>query len=485
MKIFESIQNKKPTYKLLTTLKINKLSVDNVLCEVYLPERSVGSIELIFFIPPDQLKLIGYPFKFSMRGEIRSFEEKTITIIRADEVYSVKQPTRYWGCDIKETILLGKPRDLTVIELLKVNSENDSKELSRGSFWLTPSKMLTPFKLEEFSYTGHVTVKTVREIKFTLANGVELNFDTHYKYKNIEHGETLVFSELVAEFETERKLEDIKSIVTFLDDYLLLVSFAERKPCICVGWMAQNFSNLISYYRRDITIPKNHYYNHRDTLIDIQYFDDFIKTVHDNYFKINQNRDLLTLSIYKAIDHSEGALEASFMTLFSAIENIVLFFRRNYQLEYSLPPEHWNNFKTYLKDYIKNYLKDKLKLEAQKRKFIYEKIEELNRIPFASVFKEFCSIYSINLEDLWPLTDTNKGISLTNIRNKIVHGESFNPIQFRALMAAHQHLKWILERLILSFLGWPIEKSNVSIDYLLRNMTMAKGWEEHRKILTA
>jgi len=192
------------------------------------------------------------------------------------------------------------------------------------------------------------------------------------------------------------------------------------------------------------------------------------------------------MAIYRSIDWRERTLENAFISAFSAIENIILYFRKSNNLVNVLDMEQWKIFKKDIEIYIKEELIEKIKLtEKERRNLIYEKVGELNRISISAVFNKMCAFYSIDLHDLWPLIETNGGISLSNIRNKIVHGDTFSHIESHALMAAYEHLRWTLERLILSILGWPIEKSRVSGEFLSSHMAMAKGWEKDRKILSS
>ena len=78
----------------------------------------------------------------------------------------------------------------------------------------------------------------------------------------------------------------------------------------------------------------------------------------------------------------------------------------------------------------------------------------------------FQSIYNVDLTDLWPLVDRSSGTSLAQIRNRSIHGEYLTESSFRALSYASQNLRWTLERMLLSVLGWQIANSNVSKSFL-------------------
>jgi len=98
---------------------------------------------------------------------------------------------------------------------------------------------------------------------------------------------------------------------------------------------------------------------------------------------------------------------------------------------------------------------------------------------------KFLAKYSSSFSDLWPLFQVSKaggslvpvspGASLSEIRNTIVHGDVFAATDFPALSYAAQNLEWILERIILTSLGWDINHSTVS-PQALKNYS-ASQWQ--------
>ncbi len=67
------------------------------------------------------------------------------------------------------------------------------------------------------------------------------------------------------------------------------------------------------------------------------------------------------------------------------------------------------------------------------------------------------------MRDLWPLLkDAKGGSSLSDLRNAVVHGDTFSEEDYVALSSASQNLSWILERILLLAVGWDMNKSDVS-----------------------
>ncbi|HEX8746683.1 MAG TPA: hypothetical protein VF717_05735 [Pyrinomonadaceae bacterium] len=185
--------------------------------------------------------------------------------------------------------------------------------------------------------------------------------------------------------------------------------------------------------------------------------------------------------LYRAISFSlpaEGAgLESSFITLYSALESALTFFRRQDDYEI-IPSENFRQLERDLRKWLKQHplLIDK----SDSRALIYEKIRELNRFPFSHVFQNFCARYSLDLSDLWPLTGSPAEWPLMEIRHRLVHGDPFASRPSEAMLCAREHLRWTVERMLLSLLGWPVARSNVCPERLLEFGGYYQNWQAER-----
>ncbi|HEX8144385.1 MAG TPA: hypothetical protein VF553_17420 [Pyrinomonadaceae bacterium] len=185
--------------------------------------------------------------------------------------------------------------------------------------------------------------------------------------------------------------------------------------------------------------------------------------------------------LYRAINftlQSDGDnLELSFISLYAALESVLTFFRRQDEYEI-LRAEEFSLLESDLRRWLKQHAL--LRDESVKRGLIYEKIRELNRFPFSYVFKRFCEHYSLDLSDLWPVLGRAEEWPLMEIRHRLVHGDPFLSRPAEALTCARLHLRWVVERMLLSVLGWPISRSNVSPAHLLRMGWMYEEWQSER-----
>jgi hypothetical protein len=469
------------------TIKTDDFQLDGVRCKLYLPVKLADPISLVFSPTVEQARILSdkLNWKFSFYGELNHGPDY-ITQVYAEKVYTHGLSTK-WVADVSESVLTAEPVDLQV-DVLRPLDSPDLKEKIHGRFRLTPNELLTPAQTVLRSDTGNVSVETLRNIKFVLPNAIQLSFMNRYRFQKGEGGDTVSFHELVAEFEAECKAgvaPDLKGeVLGLLEDLLRLASLAARQRCVCLEYDVVSERGYTEYYRRDVTIPplKAAGAAGRE-LVEQADFEEFLYATYHKFIEMGRN-DLVRKAVDFAIPKEGQIFEGSFMSLYSALETLVLYFRRENNLEmvFSDDEEVWSQIKADLMLWLKNY--PKLKDDKGKRALLYENLPALTRISFKTAFLKCCDFYSVDLHDLWPVLGNAEGWSLSTIRNKLVHGEYFNRQQLRALISASEHLRWTVERLILSILGWDTSRSNVSADMLsFRNQY--KYWEADRKLLSS
>lgn len=478
-------------YFLYTVIESEGSKIERVPCKVYLPRKLTDPVSLHFHPNKTQARALSRMFIFSIHGEIEH-PNGALTIVHADEVYFEGMTGRHWG-ELTEYDLRGHPVDLKVTNIQARDDSPITNDI-HGTFWITPNKALTPGQIIMTYPNGRVTVKTAWRTQFTLTNGIRLSFNNRFiNWKN-DDGEKVTASELVADYRLKGENDITKmgeETLDHLDDFLLLTSFAARKRCACLRWdVASPEGYHIEYYRRDVGVPSSS--KDRNDLIDIAHSTKFLRTAYRRFNKI-EPREYLRRAIYCAIPDEDRTLESSFATLYEGLESLVLYFRRRQkrQLEYVFPPDEsgkgskWKDRNQIIEDVKQFFSKHPLlKKNKVKRDLLFDNLLGLNRISFRTAFEKMCSHYGVDVSDLWPITGNAKGWSLSTIRNKIVHGEHFTPRQLHALMAAREHLQWMVERLIVAILGWDISKTKVSKDYLSKNMKVYKEREADQKILS-
>jgi hypothetical protein len=219
-----------------------------------------------------------------------------------------------------------------------------------------------------------------------------------------------------------------------------------------------------------------------DALIEYAHFEDFTKTAYLRLKQINPNAALRRALDYIVPDEND-TIESSYIMLYAALETIVLFFRREESLEFIFSdPAEWELLRKDMQKWLKRH--PTLNSDGTKRSLVYEKLPELMRMSFSSAFKQFCRQYSVDLSDLWPVVGDSGGVSLSSIRNKLVHGEVFEQRHYGALMGAREHLRWSVYRMVFAMLGWPVDRTKISPEQV-RHSFIHKTWERDRQILSS
>jgi hypothetical protein len=93
---------------------------------------------------------------------------------------------------------------------------------------------------------------------------------------------------------------------------------------------------------------------------------------------------------------------------------------------------------------------------------IRQKIGELNRPSIKAAIDGFCSRYSVATDDVWPIFGSSEMPGLVEIRNRLPHGDTPSDDSLGALGVAQSHLALLLERFLLSALGYPVERSRAN-----------------------
>ncbi|HZH29208.1 MAG TPA: hypothetical protein VEY11_00320 [Pyrinomonadaceae bacterium] len=463
----------------------NRGRVENVRCKLFLPKKSTGLLRFKFYPSADQKSVIENMWEFSVEGDIKDDAGKVWTSMRAGKAHwsSGEHESTQWEPDLSEWVMVGEPRDLMITHFLR-SDPSIPTDKAEGSFWLTPSSLLSHARMDEPLENGGFSVRTIYQPTFTLPDGTPLVFKERYHFYTYEGKERVTFSEPVLEFELEGDATDIAKqddLHSLVEDFLVLISFAARQRCMCVGWDVREELNYKSFYRRDIAIPSvEEGRGWPNELIDLADIEEFMKVAQTGFSRIEHK-----VSVRRALNHtipSAGrTLESRFVSLYAALESLLSFFSEKEQLVI-LPSEQFRELESDLRKWLKQH--PLLQQSGDKRSLIYEKIRELNRVSFSAAFKRFCGHYSVDLSDLWPVTGKAEDWPLSEIRNKLVHGATFDYRQDGVLYCAMENLKWSVERMLLAILGWPVSRSRVSPDYLTRVMTMHNNWKTKRELLT-
>lgn len=256
-------------------------------------------------------------------------------------------------------------------------------------------------------------------------------------------------------------------IKPMLDEFLLLISFAFRTCIVWTGFelTLENHQHC-TYYRGNCSFPDGKGRpSIRDGVVEFREFKNFMDHVYP-VFKKSTYKESLKRAIYVLCPGNSQniILEENYLILFAALEAIVLTYRRTTNKEFIFNTTQFKKLARAIKDTIK----DKIDNETQYNE-VCSKLSELNRVALRTVFDDFCKNNSIDLSSLWPVfekSDHKPGLS--DIRNKLVHGDTQEMLGF--LSYAHEHLQYVLERVVCSLLDWPLERTEINSETLEREI---------------
>lgn len=426
------IRNRKenrPAHLVYADLHTEHGVIRRVLCEVFLPEHESDRLRLAFLPTAKQALSLQHSPSFRMQARFGHPQQRVL--ISAEDVWM----TTHIGSGSHDGIAFvtdfeAKPDSLDIITSF---GKGIGKNIIRGVFHLTDSPLVNAASMITRSYTGAVRVRTVVVPSFTLHCGLRLLFKNHYSNTKGSSNEVITTSHLVAEFKTVRPVSrhSFSDAVADLDSFLLILSFASRYRCVCRGWAHSDDRGAYTrHFRQNVTLPTGREPSINDTVVDIVHFAKFMRRSY-NYFTRAPHRDVLARSMY-ALVSERRFLEDSFVRLFSGLESALLHVYRS---------GGGTNRRIHVKD----------------------------------SFKFFQSKFNVDVSDLWPLFERTSGVPLFDIRNRIAHGEDMGMGETEALSYASENLRWILERVLIAILGWPIQESKVRSDFL-RGYLVAHDW---------
>lgn len=431
--------------------------------EVYLPENDKQKIILIIHPDEFQFSEIMNEFKYEIIGYNKFANGEIDSKIKISQAFILQGNTTSFMGNKRQYQIILNAYDLTLTSY-RPNLELGQK--TDGFFNIIEYFSLSHPKFRSLESDGSVSVSAEEKYKFTLRNGLEINFDTHYVYNQHENSiKTISYPISVAEFTTEINPENINDYLIYIDEFLILLSYAIGNRCVCTGWQAAGFNKIVTYYRRDISIPKKRTKNNRNNYL-VEPFElrKFLEKTYPIYSK-PEKLELFKNILRTATRRNTVTVETRFLILISTIESIILKFKKEHNNEFILPQKQFNQLRRKIQKTIKENFPEQLDESDNKRLLICEKIAELNRISFGSAFSLFIKEYKLDISDLWILVDDNTNTTLMSIRNKLIHGDIFNELQLNALSVAVTHIQFIVDRAIFLLLAYDIEKSRVSRSY--------------------
>jgi hypothetical protein len=454
-----------------------------VKCKVWLPNRITNNPLIHFY--PNRTQMTFFKNNWEIEVSI-GLEQQGGTIFQKFEapcVYLTSRQTSIHTPKLIETIVVGELDELSDSMIFDAAK---AEQVSEVKFWLSPNDFLVPNVFQEIDDDGEIRYDRQNLDKFKLDDNSEIAIDSESKSKKLKNGDTLKWSNTIATISTSVSADDFleikRNLIPKIDDFALLVSLSTRYDTKCVGWTSCNTKVVSRYYRcfqpSNANQNQAHSYN---LLIDRPFLREFL-TYCIPKLRAELPDSHLRYAIHSVIPRFNATVESSIKKYFSGLEAIILKFRIENNFEFIMPSTEFRRFQkkltTAIKDSSKNILSEK------QREQIYNKLGELNRISLREAYDAFTQELNIKTDDLWPLFGNSNTIGLSDIRNRLVHGDYFPHRFVDALSIANEHLQYLLERFILATLKWDVAKSHVNPRFLKSHLTALNGYQVEQKRIT-
>lgn len=330
---------------------------------------------------------------------------------------------------------------------------------------LTDCPYLNPASLTETSHTGDVAVKTVNRLTVSYPELGVIAFDRHYQtYRRHDIRGSIRTSVLVADIVEPRPGTplDVDAIESLVEDVCLLASLAARQRVLGIGLeyvtTSERFRTWTTPLKRHRPSPRETF---REGLIEKSRFDQYFAIAAEHFCAMSEaDKGRVRSAIYPLAPAFEfGGVETQFLATFAALESLSTVGVGLSTLRTTLDKDRWSAVKRSVKELI-NALGSEY--TDREKDALREKVGEMNRPSARSVFERFCTRFNVEVTDLWPVFGSYEVPGLADIRNRLAHGELPPADAIGALGVALTHLERLLERCLLSVLGYPVEQSRVS-----------------------
>ena len=283
-------------------------------------------------------------------------------------------------------------------------------------FVLSDISYAIPQPLVEVDYRGNRTVHSITPtvLRIFQKNGAifEFEFDRDWSWRKESRSRISAASFPVLNLLEPEKHSEIASskLASIADDVCILLSLAARHRVVVHAEVTIQKPVIIKEWRYPLARLRATTEEEADgSLIDSKDIDDYFSTASKTWCGLNNKQhDAIRLAIFSLHPTSGRTIEAKFIDMFFALENIEKAFGSS----------------------NKPHLRDRME-------YLFEQYPVFN-----------------NRLRLWPLFSSSNDISLYWLRNELAHGGEHRQTMPRALVIASNHLQLWIERLLLSLLGF-------------------------------
>lgn len=369
----------------------------------------------------------------------------------------------------------------SVIEKRK-STHNENSTLT---FYINDAPLIAPHMQFESSREGTLNYKKSNcltvdvDEKTKITSDVLFNVTHENNNKTIEFNRYHILKTIILEktCDIDKVNEEYLNKVDKLND---IASLAHGRKVLCTCWNFNSPEHSVTFYRSNYKKQSDIQLNHHQAIIPKNLMENYFQKTYDAYIN-SPYFDSLRLAI-NTLTIEKSFLEQKYLSLFQAYESFLLTFKKINNFELILPNKTFSRFRTEIQKNIDaSVIPDK-----DARRKMKSKIGELNRPSLNDIANEFFKEMNVNNKDLWPIFNDGNGVTLSDLRNIIIHGEILPKNSFQNIFVAQEHLKLHLFRLIFTVLDWDVNKTNISEQKIKAssNLTDEKYYIESREELT-
>jgi len=342
-----------------------------------------------------------------------------------------------------------------------------------ATFFLTgPTTLWETYEILERSFTGEEKIE-VRNSKIELNEQTPFEIETRpfYLYENTaseEHVDLKTRVQVLI-FKTSMPIsqlsdsEFISLAESTADDLTLLVSFISRRWVTWFRYELMTAGEAVAFIRnaRECSSKEVEY---NESSIPFNKARAFLKTGYTELQNLRKSHINLNMPLVYFVSANEAKyMEERFSTFFLSLERIKDMFSRGAGLQKIYKTGVFKKLSSAIRGTVKQELG-----ESPQAEMLLHKIPELNRPSLRAVLDLLFDRYEVKWNDLYP-----PGSEFTLIKTRDVLFHSSQEIDMDNLMKEELRLQSLLERLLLSMLGWK--------DFSFSPINYKRGWLQEQK----
>lgn len=355
--------------------------------------------------------------------------------------------------------------DISHIGIIKVCANGFENEQSVAVFHLPPVEFFKRHPASVIVNYSSIPDQTVELFKLQCAKLGEIVFSKRWDVHlikgsaitaNIHSG---FYAQVVCSEDRLKKNE--LSIVESFKEVLTVLSIFFRQAAGLLGWEKRSRTSTETIWINSLQPNIPPYMGEADKqdsfLAFPEEFEKCAEKLVNEYLEADPKvkRVIRKLSVSIA-PHISVSTRSRFLSMFSALEEAMNLIK--------LPAPEQEKLGASNAELIRHLKRMRVTIESESTVFTEELLKRvdgfINLIKGGSpsfsakidaFFKEYPGL-SVCADDLWPIKESGKKLSLKNIRDKIAHG-SYDEIDHQALAVASWHLSIFIERLIFKMLG--------------------------------